>query len=98
MRILVTRNLPSSVMAKLREIGTVDLHSEGPIPADVLRQRIADKDAIVCLMIDRIDRGVIDAGASLKIIATVAVGYDTIDGAYAHSRNIVVTNTPDVLT
>ena len=40
----------------------------------------------------------IDAAARLKVIANVAVGYNNIDVPYARSRNIVVTNTPDVLT
>src|SRR6266536_3467930 len=98
MRILVTRNLPSSVMARLRDLGSVDLYTDGAIPPEALRARVADKDALVCLMLDRIDRSVIDAGSQLKIVATVAVGYDNIDVAYARSRNIIVTNTPDVLT
>ncbi|MEB3753348.1 2-hydroxyacid dehydrogenase [Acinetobacter sp. MD2(2019)] len=33
----------------------------------------------------------------LEIIASSGVGYDSIDVAYAHSRNIIVTNTPNVL-
>ena len=98
MNILVTRNLPSSVMARLRELGEVDLYAEGTIPADVLRQRVADKDALVCLMSDAIDKDVLDAGSRLKIVANVAVGYNNVDVAYARSRGVVVTNTPDVLT
>ena len=34
----------------------------------------------------------------LEIVSTFGVGYDHIDAAYARDRNIVVTNTPDVLT
>jgi glyoxylate reductase len=98
MNILVTRNLPSSVMARLREVGSVDLYTDGAIPPGVLKLRLADKDALVCPMTDDIDRAVIDAGARLKIIANVAVGYDNIDVVWARSRGIVVTNTPDVLT
>jgi glyoxylate reductase len=41
---------------------------------------------------------VLDAGAKLKIVANIAVGYDNIDVPAARSRGIVVTNTPDVLT
>src|SRR6185369_10297975 len=41
---------------------------------------------------------VIDAASVLKAIANIAVGCDNIDIAYARSRGIVVTNTPDVLT
>lgn len=98
MDILVTRNLPASVVAKLREAGSVDVHADGTMAPDVLRQRIAGKDAVICLMSDEIDRGAIDAGARLKIVANVAVGYNNIDVVYARSKHIVVTNTPDVLT
>jgi len=34
----------------------------------------------------------------LEMIASFGVGYDHIDSAYAREHNIVVTNTPDVLT
>jgi lactate dehydrogenase-like 2-hydroxyacid dehydrogenase len=34
---------------------------------------------------------------TLRIIASYGVGYDSVDAAYARSKNIVVTNTPDVL-
>lgn len=45
----------------------------------------------------KIDRQFIDALPNLEIIASYGVGYDAVDAAYAHSRHIVVTNTPDVL-
>ncbi|HEX7139069.1 MAG TPA: D-glycerate dehydrogenase [Vicinamibacterales bacterium] len=97
--ILVTRKLPSSVLAKLHDTGTVDLYAgEAAIPPDELARRIADKQAVVCLLTDRIDKPVIDRAPGLKIIANVAVGYNNVDVAYALSRGIVVTNTPDVLT
>ena len=98
MNILVTRNLPSSVMARLRDLGDVDLYADGTIPPDVLRERVAGKDALVSLMTDDVDKAVIDAGSQLKIVANVAVGYNNIDVSYARSRGIAVTNTPDVLT
>lgn len=41
---------------------------------------------------------VIDAFPNLALIANYGVGYDTIDIAYASSKGIKVTNTPDVLT
>jgi glyoxylate reductase len=96
--ILVTRSLPSSVVTRLHDLGSVDLYTDGAMPAAVLAERVADKDALVCLMTDDINKTVIDAGARLKVIANVAVGYNNIDVACARSRGIVVTNTPDVLT
>ena len=99
MKILVTRKLPSSVIAKLNAVADVDLYTgEAAIPADELRARVAGKDALVCLLTDAVDRTVIDAAPALKAIANVAVGYNNIDVPYAKSRGIVVTNTPDVLT
>jgi glyoxylate reductase len=99
MKILVTRKLPSSVLAKLHAIADVDLYTgDAAMPADQLRARAADKDAVVALLTDAIDRSVIDAAPALKVIANVAVGFNNIDVAYATSRGIVVTNTPDVLT
>lgn len=40
----------------------------------------------------------IDRFPKLEIIANFGVGYDNIDAGYAATKNIVVTNTPDVLT
>jgi len=98
MDILVTRNLPASVVARLREAGSVDVHTDGTMTPEVLRQRIAGKDAVIALMSDQIDKSVIDAAARLKIVANVAVGYNNVDVTYARSKQIVVTNTQDVLT
>lgn len=56
-------------------------------------------DAIGTLLTDKIDAEVMDAiGPQLKIIANYAVGYDNIDLEAAKQRNIVVTNTPDIMT
>src|SRR5438067_12404477 len=97
--ILVTRKLPSSVLAKLSAVADVDLYTgEAAIPPEELRARAAGKDALICLLTDAVDRTLIDAAPTLKAIANVAVGYNNIDVAYARSRGIVVTNTPDVLT
>jgi glyoxylate reductase len=96
--IFVTAKLPSSVLEKLAAAATLDLYTEGTLPADELRARVKNADALVCLLTDTIDRAVIDAAQSLRVIANVAVGYNNIDIAYARSKGIVVTNTPDVLT
>ena len=97
--ILVTRKLPASVIAKLEAVGDVDMYTgETAMTPNELRARIAGKSAVVGMITEQFDRSVIDAGADLKVIANVAVGYNNIDVAYARSRGIIVTNTPDVLT
>ena len=97
--LLITRRIPSSVLEKLKPACDVDLFTgEGAISPDELRSRLADKQALMCLLTDRIDAAVMDAAPSLRIIANIAVGYDNIDRTAARARKIVVTNTPDVLT
>jgi glyoxylate reductase len=98
-KILITRRLPSAVLSKLEAAAEIDLFTgDGAIPAEELRARIADKDALISLLTDAVDRSVVDAAPNLKVIANVAVGFNNIDIPYALSRGVVVTHTPDVLT
>jgi glyoxylate reductase len=99
-RALVTRKLPSSVIAKLEAVADVDLYVGGSaIPREELLVRVGGADAIVCLLTDKIDDVVLEtAGRQLKVVANVAVGYNNIDVDACRARGIVVTNTPDVLT
>jgi glyoxylate reductase len=98
--VLVTRRLPSSVLARLEAVCDMDLHTEPTaITRDDLMRRVAGKEALVCLLTDTIDGAVLDAaGPSLKVVANVAVGFNNIDVPACHARGIVATNTPDVLT
>lgn len=97
--ILVARKLPSSVLSKLEAVGAIDLFTgDEPMSAAELRARVKGKAALVSTLTEQIDKSLIDAGADLKIVANVAVGYNNIDVAYARSRGVIVTNTPDVLT
>ncbi len=46
-----------------------------------------------------IDSGVLDAaGEDLRVVANFAVGYDNVDLDACRERNVIVTNTPGVLT
>jgi glyoxylate reductase len=99
-KVLVTRRLPSSVLARLESACELDLHAEPhAIPRAELLNRVAGKDALICLLTDAIDAEVLDAaGPSLKVVANVAVGFNNIDVAACRARQVVATNTPDVLT
>ena len=99
MNVLLTRRVPSSVLEKLEAAHTVERYEgPSPIPEEELRPRIADKQALICLLTERISADTLAAAPDLKIVANIAVGYDNIDVAAARARGIVVTNTPDVLT
>jgi len=71
--------------------------SDRPLRAEVLK-RVAGKDALVCLLTEKVDRELLDAaGPRLRIVANVAVGFDNIDVPECTERGIAVTNTPGVL-
>ena len=97
--VLVTKRLPWAAIARLEAACDADVHDgAGYLSHDELVARVQGKQGIVALMPDAIDRGVIEAGTDLKVIAVVAVGFNNIDIAAARERGIVVTNTPDVVT
>jgi len=65
-----------------------------------------DKAALLAGIGDRVqgiatahgaDAALIDALPKLEIISNFGVGYDAVDVARARARNIIITNTPDVL-
>jgi len=85
-------------VARLEAACDVDIYDRGDLPHDELLARVPGKQALVSVVTDTIDRAVLDAGRDLKVVSTIAVGYNNIDVAAARERGIIVTNTPDVLT
>jgi lactate dehydrogenase-like 2-hydroxyacid dehydrogenase len=73
-----------------------------PATPETLDGLIAEHGAAIRAMTTRghgpTDATLMDRLPRLELIATFAVGYDTIDVAAAKARGIVVANTPDVLT
>ncbi|MGQ0735354.1 MAG: 2-hydroxyacid dehydrogenase [Acidobacteriota bacterium] len=97
--ILLTRRVPASVLSRLEGVCDVELWSGADaIPSATLIERVRGKQALICLLTDRIDKEVLDAGRDLRIVANIAVGYNNIDLEACRARGIVVSNTPDVLT
>ncbi|HUI02292.1 MAG TPA: D-glycerate dehydrogenase [Acidimicrobiales bacterium] len=100
-RVLVTRQLPAGGLDPLRDAGHLVVQRTGddPYTPEELVEAAATVDAVVCLLTDRVDAAVLQAGAAagLKVVANVAVGYDNIDVATARSLGVVVCNTPGVL-
>jgi glyoxylate reductase len=69
----------------------------GGIPRGELLKRVADCQALVCVITEKVDQQLLAAAPQLRIVATVSVGYDHIDLAACTHRKVVVTNTPSVL-
>lgn len=98
-KVLVTQRLFPEALDLLRQFAEVEGGvAEAPLPREELMAAIGDKDGLLTLLVNRIDREIIDRARKLKIIANCAVGYDNIDVAYCREKGILVTNTPGVLT
>jgi len=69
---------------------------ERPPRAELLR-RVADKEALVCLLTEKINDELLAAAPKLRIVANVAVGFDNIDVPACTRRKVVASNTPGVL-
>jgi len=97
--VLLTRRIPASVIARLEAECDLDLYAgRAAIERAELLERVAGKRALICLLTDRVDAEVLEAGADLRIVANIAVGYNNIEVESCRARGVVVTNTPDVLT
>ena len=99
-KVVVTGKIPAVALERLRAEHTVDAwEDESPIARDELLKRVAGADAIVSLLTEKIDAELLDAaGKQLLSVSNVAVGYNNIDVPACRERNVLVTNTPGVLT
>jgi glyoxylate reductase len=97
--VLVTKRIPSIALARLEPLCDVDVHDgEGYLSHDELIARVRDKQGLISMFVDTVDRAVLESGRDLKVVSNVAVGYNNIDVTAARERGTIVTNTPDVLT
>lgn len=99
-RIVVTRWIPESAVEMLRAVGEVQVCQQDRAlePAE-LHEAVRGAHAVVSMVHDRIDADVVEAaGPQLAVVANVAVGHDNVDVDALSQRDVVLTNTPGVLT
>jgi len=99
-RVYATRRLPEAALAIVRQACELRLWDEEAIavPRTTLLREVADADGLLSLLTDRIDAELLDAAPQLRVVATVAVGYDNVDVPALSARRVLLTNTPGVLT
>ncbi len=99
-RILVTRSLPGTALARLDAECALTLFEEDtPIPRGMLLEMVAGVNGLLAMLTDPVDDAALAAaGDSLRVVSNYAVGFDNIDVAAATARGIPVGNTPGVLT
>ena len=99
-KILVTRRLLRENEDRISKLWDAKLNLNDEIYSSKKIIQLSEEcDGILSSITDKIDKEVINAlPKSVKIISNFAVGFGNIDKDAAKEKNIVVTNTPDVLT
>ncbi len=99
-KILITRKLIKSSEEYAASIFDVKLNKEDRVlTKDEVISQSNDCDGILTSLTEKLDADTISKlSGKIKIISNFAVGVGNIDLDAAKKRNIVVTNTPDVLT
>ena len=99
-KILITRKLIKSSEEYASKVFDIKLNKEDKLlTKDELINESVDCDGILSSITEKLDADVISKlSDKIKIISNFAVGFGNIDVTAAKKRNIVVTNTPDVLT
>ena len=99
-KVLITRKLLRFNEDRASKLWDVKLNSNDEIySTKKLIELSQGCDGILSSLTEKIDANVIDnLPESIKIISNFAVGFGNIDIQAAKKKNIIVTNTPDVLT
>lgn len=99
-KILVTRQIPDRFIEQLEQFGDVKMWKEAfePMPREQFLKELEDVDACFITLSEKIDATCLEHAKHVKVIANMAVGFDNIDVKLAEDKEIVVTNTPQVLT
>ncbi len=98
-RVLITRRIPEAGLQAVQAFAEVEVwEGDGPIPRDVLCEKIMSIEGLYCLLTDVIDEEILAGAPQLRVVSTMAVGYDHIDVDSCTRRKIPVGNTPGVLT
>ncbi|MAI83905.1 MAG: D-glycerate dehydrogenase [Rickettsiales bacterium] len=97
--ILLTRKLPELIERDLFDKYNITQNkNDKPYSYKELKAKISNVDILVPCVSDTIDASIIRSAKNLKLIANFGNGVDNIDLITAREKNILVTNTPEVLT
>ena len=99
MRVLVTRKIMEEALEIVRGAAEMEVWEEDcPMPRALLLEKVAEVDGLLCMLTDKIDEELLSHASTLKVVSTMAVGYDNIDVKACMAHGVRVGNTPGVLT
>ena len=100
-KVLLTRKWPAEAEAKAKELFDVTLNEDDhKMSVDELKQAMKDYDAVCPTVSDfQINADILNVeDRRCKLLANFGVGFNNIDTEAAKAADVVVTNTPEVLT
>jgi lactate dehydrogenase-like 2-hydroxyacid dehydrogenase len=99
-KVLVTRKWPKKVEEELQLNYEATLNeSDTPLSEKELVEAMQNHDALLPTVTDKISDTILSAeNKKVKIVGNFGVGFNNIDIDSAKKNNLVVTNTPEVLT
>lgn len=98
--VVVTRKLPASVESAIASRYDARLNvNDVAMTSAQLKEAMKYADALLCTVTDKVLAEQFEVtGRRVRIVANFGVGVNHINRAAARAANVVVTNTPDVLT
>lgn len=98
MKVFATSQLPGGALQRLGQHCDLSIWDEvRPVPGDVLSEKLADCQGLLCLLTNRIDAGLLAQSPELKFVSSMSVGVDHVDVAALSARGIPLGYTPGVL-
>ncbi|PVV00891.1 hypothetical protein BB560_004709 [Smittium megazygosporum] len=105
--LVVTATLPPRTQALIKSLESstsgkfklIQWRNEQRPTRNELLNLVQGASGVLCMLTDKIDGELIRAaGPQLKVVSTMSVGYDHINTKVLHENNILIGNTPGVLT
>ncbi len=96
--ILADARIPDQPLEALNGLADVVRYADDEALQALIQKRGEEVIALAPLLTTEVDEPLLKRLPNLEIVANYAVGLDNVDLQAARARNVVVTNTPDVLT
>ena len=99
-RIYITQPVGASAVERLRRVADVEMNPDTlhKVTKEELLAKIPQLDVLYCLLHDKVDADVINAGRKLRAIASMKITPSDIDVAAATARKIPVTVIAPIVT
>src|SRR5699024_4474266 len=99
-RVYITRKLPDYIAEAYSEKYDIRMwdKAETPVPREVLLEEVQYADALFSTLSEQINRELFESRQKLKIVYSLAFGFDNIELGVAKEYDVPDISSPEVLT